>query len=149
MLLIFCVIAVLHPPPGTALVQPVSPAYPGSRAIVPAHHSIGAEASTQNTNMDSKLPLFTIPISWLIFPTLDSISRAIAKNTRNNIYEYSSNYANLLMKHFSTETEVKIIDSALSKESESILLKLETEFRILQLELFVILKTFLDIFLRY
>ena len=82
--------------------------------------------------MENRLPVFTIPLKWFTFPTLVDFNKAGAVNTRKCIYEYATSYADLLLRHFCTETEVTITKGVLTQESETILAKLEHEYEILQ-----------------
>ena len=82
--------------------------------------------------MEKRLPVFTIPLKWFTFPTLEGFNKTGAVNTRKCIYEYATSYADLLLRHFCTETEVTINKGVLTQESESTLAKLEHEYEILQ-----------------
>ena len=82
--------------------------------------------------MEKRLPVFTIPLKWFTFPTLEGFNKIGAVNTRKCIYEYATSYADLLSRHFCTETEVTINKGVLTQESESTLAKLEHEYENLQ-----------------
>ena len=58
--------------------------------------------------MEKRLPVFTIPLKWFTFPTLEGFNKTGAVNTRKCIYEYATSYADLLLRHFCSETEVTI-----------------------------------------
>ena len=88
--------------------------------------------SPRTLEMEKNLPVFTIPLKWFTFPTLIGFNKAGAAYTRKSIYEYATSYAVLLLKHFTSETEVTINSGVLTPESETILSKLETEFDYLQ-----------------
>ena len=83
-------------------------------------------------NMVSELPQFHLPWAKLNVPTLEITSRAISKSTRKKIYEYASNYACTLMRHFSCETEIQIENGELTQDSKAILFLLESEMDVLQ-----------------
>ena len=82
--------------------------------------------------MDAVLPSFRFPLSKLILPTLETVCRAIANVTRIMIYDYATNYASILMRHFNCETEVQIVNGALTVGSKTLLVLLESEMEVLQ-----------------
>ena len=88
--------------------------------------------ASSNLSMKTNLPKFSLPWARLHVPTLEAVSRAIAKSTRKKIYEFANNYACILMRHFSCETEIQIVDGCFTQDSESILSLLESEMEVLQ-----------------
>ena len=67
------------------------------------------------------LPQFSIPWAKLHLPTLELISKAIAKPIRKRVHAYAKNYSSTLMKHLTSETEVQIIQGTLTRDSLAIL----------------------------
>ena len=109
----------------------------GLTVVAAGHPTVESRSSPRPENtlpvtMESILPVFKFPLAWLIVPTLDSISKALAQSTRNKIYDFAAGYATTLMKHFGSETEVQIVNGNVTEESKSVLLHLGSEMEVLQ-----------------
>ena len=87
---------------------------------------------TEEVTMDSKIPKLKFHLVKLNVPTLETICGALAKSTRNKIYEYSIRFSSTLMRHFSGETEVQIVDAELTPGSKTLLVNLEADMEVLQ-----------------
>ena len=88
-----------------------------------------APAAIQMSNM---VPQFKIPLSKFIVPTLEELSEILAIKLRRDIYDYASDYSRILMKHFTSETEIQIVSGEITTEFEALLHQLETEMDQLQ-----------------
>ena len=109
----------------------------GLTVVAAGHPTVESRSSPRPENtlpvtMESILPVFKFPLAWLIVPTLDSISKALAQSTRNKIYDFAAGYSTTLMKHFGSETEVQIVNGNVTEESKSVLLHLGSEMEVLQ-----------------
>ena len=91
-----------------------------------------ATESPALTIMKTAVPEFRFHLSQLIIPTLEIMSMAVSKEIRNKLYAYASEYSNTITKHFTTETEVQILDGKFNDESISKLNQLESEMAVLQ-----------------
>ena len=77
-------------------------------------------------------PSFRFPLAKLVIPTLEIMSRALAKDLRSKIYNFASEFSRILMKHFTSETEIHIVDGGLTGDSVATLQQLESEMDLLQ-----------------
>ena len=77
------------------------------------------------------MPVFSIPLSLLIIPTL-IMSEVIGKVVVNKILSYSESYAATFQRHLQTETEIQLQNGRLTEASHQILAKLEFEMELLQ-----------------
>ena len=87
---------------------------------------------TEEVAMNSRIPKLKFQLVKLIVPSLETISGALVISTRNKIYEYSSRFSSTLMRHFSGETEVQIVDAEIAPESKTLLVQLEADMEVLQ-----------------
>ena len=66
----------------------------------------GPGQSVQYKMKKQIFPAFKYPISKLIIPTLEPMSRKISKDVRDKLYGYASEFSTILIKHLTSETEV-------------------------------------------
>ena len=59
----------------------------------------GPEQSVQDKMKKQIFPAFKYPISKLIIPTLEPMSRKISKDVRDKLYRYASEFSTILIKH--------------------------------------------------
>ena len=90
------------------------------------------ENQTEEVNMNTKFP--KLKLQWLKFivPTLEMICGVLAKSIRSQIYGYSIQFSSTLMRHFSGETEVQIVDAEITPGSRTLLANLEADMEVLQ-----------------
>ena len=93
---------------------------------------IVAPGSSALTIMQTPGPEFKFHLSMLLVPTLEIMSKAVAKELRNKLYVFASEYTSIMTKHFTSETEVQILDGGFKEESKSTLNQLESEMAVLQ-----------------
>ena len=78
------------------------------------------------------LPVFKYPISKLVIPTLEPMSRIISKDVRNKLCRYASEFSTILIKHQTSETEVHVEKGSLTEDSQHTLKALELDMAVLQ-----------------
>ena len=82
--------------------------------------------------MSAKKPELRLPLSAFWIPTLEVMSKALARDFRGKYHEFATEYSEILSKHLSTETEVTIVNGNLSEDCAATLHQLELEFDALQ-----------------
>ena len=82
--------------------------------------------------MTQPKPLFKFPLEKMKVPSLKLISDDTATGVRKKLYSYSSEFAEILLKHLTNESEVQIVQGHLTQESHQQLIKLESEMNKLQ-----------------
>ena len=87
------------------------------------------EAATMKSSIQ---PVFRYPMSKFIIPTLEAMSIALAREVRGKLFRFASEFSNILIKHFTSETEVHIDKGCLTDDSHQTLQKLESEMAVLQ-----------------
>ena len=92
----------------------------------------GPEQSVQDKMKKQIFPAFKYPISKLIIPTLEPMSRKISKDVRDKLYRYASEFSTILIKHLTGETEVHIEKGSLTEDSHHTLKRLELDMAVLQ-----------------
>ena len=90
--------------------------------------SVVAAGST----MTQPKPLFKFPLEKMKVPSLKLISDDTATGVRKKLYSFSSEFAEILLKHLTNESEVQIVQGHLTQESHQQLIKLESEMNKLQ-----------------
>ena len=82
--------------------------------------------------MAHSLPQFKLDWNKLAIPTLEALSPVLAKSVGKSIKKYSTEYAKVLFKHSTSETEVQIENGCVTADSFTILQSLEVEMNVLQ-----------------
>ena len=75
---------------------------------------------------------FKISIIHLTVPSLEMICAALQVAIIKEICDYAADYEKLVLIHLTTETEIQIVNGALTADSCSRMIKLESEWGILQ-----------------
>ena len=71
--------------------------------------------------MSPIVPRFSFKLYKLKIPTLKGLSDALGKDVFRKLSSYSTEYAEILLKHLTTETEVQIVNGCLSESSQKAL----------------------------
>ena len=82
--------------------------------------------------MAPSVPRFSFKLNKLKIPSLKQISDDLGKDVLKKLSSYSTEYAEILLKHLTTETEVQIVNGCLSESSQRDLEQLESEKAVLQ-----------------
>ena len=69
--------------------------------------------TTAEKRMSAKKPELRLPLSAFWIPTLEVMSKAMARDFRGKFYEFATEYSGILLKHLSSETEVSIVNGKL------------------------------------
>ena len=78
------------------------------------------------------LPVFRYPISKLVIPSLEPMSRIMSKDVRDNLHKYATEFSAILLKHLTSETEIHVEKGSLTEDSQQTLEALELDMAVLQ-----------------